>query len=190
MEYLEGGRFGRITKHLRKQGFENEMEGILYDSKNFPKLKNPEKTEYVETVMGRMEKSIGKDNAEKVLFECGAQCCGKSWSRFVKRIWNQSESINGFFIKLNEEEKRYNTQFTYDPKRNSIAIERSKCVCGLINKGKPFKTHKGYCKCSIGHISVFLNTVFNVKEIQIKQAIYSGSDTCKWHIQLNEFAKR
>ncbi len=190
MEYLEGGRFGRITKHLRKQGYEKEMEDILYDSKNFLKLKKPEQTKYVETVMGRMDKSIGKDNAEKVLIECGVQCCGKSWSGFVRRIWNQSESINDFFIKLNEEEEKYNTQFTYDPNRNTIAVERSKCVCGLINKGKPFKTHKGYCKCSIGHMSVFFNTVFNVKEIQIKQSIYSGSDTCKWHIQLNEFAQQ
>lgn len=186
MEYLEGGRFGRITKHLRKQGYEEEMENILHDSKNFPKLKKPEQTKYVETVMGRMDKSIGKDNAERVLIECGAQCCGKSWSSFVKRIWNQSESVNDFFIKLNKEEEKYNTQFTYDPNRNSIAVERSKCICGLINKGKPFETHKGYCKCSIGHMSAFFNTVFNVKEVQMKQSIFSGSDTCKWHIQLSD----
>ncbi len=190
MEYIEGGRFGRITKHLRKQGYEKEMEDILYDSTSFPKLKKPEQTKYVETVMARMDKSIGKENAEKVLIECGAQCCGKSWSRFVKGIWHQSESIYDFFIKLNEEEEKYNTQFTYDPNRNSIVVERSKCICGLINKGKPFKTNKDYCKCSIGHMSVFFNTVFNVKEIQIEQSIYSGSDTCKWQIQLNEIAQQ
>ena len=190
MEYIEGGRFGRITKHLRKQGYETEMEDILYDSKNFPKLKKPEQTRYVEAVIGRMDQHIGKVNAESVLFECGAQCCGKSWSGFVKRIWNQSDSINDFITRLNEEEAKYSTQFTYDPTKNSIAVERSKCICGLINKGKPFETHKGFCKCSIGHMSVFFNTVFDVKEIQIEQSIYSGSDTCKWTIQLNKFAQQ
>ena len=166
------------------------MEDILYDSNSFPKLKKPEQTEYVETVMTRMVKSIGKKNAEKVLIECGAQCCGKSWSRFVKGIWHQSESVYDFFLKLNEEEEKYNTQFTYDPNRNSIVVERSKCICGLINKGKPFKTNKDYCRCSIGHMSVFFNTVFNVKEIKIDQSIYSGSDKCKWQIQLDDFAQQ
>ncbi len=131
MEYLEGGRLGRITKHLRKQGHEKEMEDILYDSKNFPKLKKPEQTKYVETVMTRMDKSIGSENAEKVLIECGKQCCGKSWSNFVKDIWNQSESINDFFINLNEKEEKYNTRITYNPDKNSIVVERSKCICGF-----------------------------------------------------------
>lgn len=189
MEYIEGGRIGRITKHLRNQGYEKEMENILYDSKSFPKLKKPEQTRYVETVVDRMDKSIGEENAEKVLFECGAQCCGKSWSSFAKRIWNQSESINDFFKKLNKEEEKYNTQITYAPDRNSITVERSKCICGLINKGKPFKTNKSYCKCSIGHMSVFFKAVFNVNEIQIEQSIYSCSEKCKWQIQLNDFAQ-
>ncbi len=185
MDYLEGGRFGRITKHLRKQGYEKEMEEILYDSKNFPKLKKVEQTKYVETVMGRMGKSIGKENTEKVLFECGSQCCGKSWSNFVKRIWNQSESATDFFKKLNEKEEKYNTQFTYKPDKSLIIVERSKCICGLINKGKLFRTYKEYCKCSIGHMSVFFNTVFNVKEINMEQSIYSGSKKCKWQIRLH-----
>jgi hypothetical protein len=189
MEYLEGGRFGRITKHLRKQGHENEMEEILYDSKNFPKLKKPEQTKYVETVMGRMGKYIGKENTEKVIFECGSQCCGKSWSNFVKRIWDQSESTTDFFKKLNEEEEKYNTQFTYKPDKNLITVERSKCICGLINKGTPFRTHKEYCKCSIGHMSVFFNTVFNVREIKIEQSIYSGSEKCKWQIKLHKITQ-
>ena len=166
------------------------MEDILYDSDNFTKLKKPEQTKYIETVMSRMNKSIGKENAENVLFECGAQCCGKSWSKFVQRIWDQSESIDDFFIKLNDEEEKYNTQITYEPDRNSIAVERSKCICGLINKGEPFKTNKDYCKCSIGHMSVFFNTLFNAKEIQIAQSIYSGSEKCKWQIQLNESAQQ
>ena len=113
MKYIEGGRFGRITKHLRKQGFEKEMENILHDSINFPKLKKPEQTEYVETVIGRMDKIIGKENTANVLFECGAQCCGKSWSSFVKSIWDQSQSTEEFFKNLNKEEKKYNTQLEF-----------------------------------------------------------------------------
>jgi len=184
MEYLEGGRFGRITKHLRKQGFEKEMEKILHDSINFPKLKKADQTEYVETVIGRMETIVGKENSTSVLFDCGAQCCGKSWSNFVKKIWDQSQSTEDFLKNLNQEEKKYHTQFTYNTKENSINVERTKCICGLINKGKPFKTYKGYCECSVGHMSVFFNTVLDVHDIKIEQSIYSGSETCRWKIFL------
>lgn len=36
MKYQETGRFGRITKNLRKLGFEKEMAEILFDSSAFP----------------------------------------------------------------------------------------------------------------------------------------------------------
>jgi hypothetical protein len=47
MTYQETGRFGRITKNLRKLGFEKEMEKILFDSSNFPGLKKSEQSKYV-----------------------------------------------------------------------------------------------------------------------------------------------
>jgi hypothetical protein len=105
MEYQETGRFGRITKNLRGQGFEPEMEKILYDSKEFPKLNKKDQTKYIEKVMNRMVDTIGQTNTNNVLFACGEQCCGKSWSNFVKKIWNNSESIDNFFENLNRKEK-------------------------------------------------------------------------------------
>jgi len=44
MEYIETGRFGRITKNLRKQGFELEMEKILHDSNDFKNLNKRDQT--------------------------------------------------------------------------------------------------------------------------------------------------
>ena len=183
--YQETGRIGRITKHLRKDGFEEEMKEILHDSEHFTKLKKVDQTLYVETVVGRMVESIGKENTERVLFNCGAQCCGKSWSEFAKRIWDSSKSIEDFFIQLNKEEKKYNTQIKYNPDEHSIVVERTQCICGLINKGKPFTSNNDYCKCSIGHMSVFFNTVFSVKNINLEKSIYAGADKCKWLIEIN-----
>ncbi|MGL1930390.1 MAG: DUF6144 family protein [Desulfotalea sp.] len=189
MEYLEGGRFGRITKNLRKQGYEKEMEDILHDSTGFPKLKKPEQTKYVETVIGRLKESIGEDKTNKILFDCGAKCCSKLWTSFVKNIWSQSESLQDFFKLLNEEEEKYNTTLEYNSTDNTITVQRSKCICGMINKGKPFTTHKEYCMCSIGHMSVFFNTVFDVKEINILGSIYSGSEKCTWLVELGDIDK-
>jgi hypothetical protein len=66
MSYQETGRFGRITKSLRKNGFENKMEDILFDSRNFTNLKKKEQTQYVGAVVNRMEQLIGEDNTKKV----------------------------------------------------------------------------------------------------------------------------
>ena len=123
---------------MRKLGFAAEMDKVLFDSSEFPHLKKKEQTKYIETVMDRMEESIGLDNTKKILQACGAQCCGKSWSDFVRRIWDQAESPADFFVKLNNEEKKYATEITYHPAGKSISVVRNKCICGLINKGDLF----------------------------------------------------
>jgi len=186
MEYQKSGRFGRITKNLIKLGFEKEMEKLLFDSLDFPVLKKPEQTKYIETVMKRMEDSIGLENTKKVLFECGAQCCGKSWSKFVKQIWDNSKSLEDFFTNLNKEEEKYNTRMTYNDSNKSITVVRTKCICGLINKGNPLTRKNTFCNCSIGHMSVFFNTIFAVEEIKLKKSIFSGDEKCEWLIGLEQ----
>jgi hypothetical protein len=186
MRYQETGRLGRITKNLKKLGFEKELKFILFDSTNFSMLTKIQQTEYIETIMQRMENTIGVESANKVLFECGAQCCGKSWSKFAKNIWEESNSIEDFFKKINKAEEKYNTLFLYDSKNNLIILKRTKCICGLINKGKLFSNNKLFCNCSLGHMNVFFNAVFNVEKIELKKSIFSGDNNCEWMIQLNK----
>lgn len=162
------------------------MELILHDSSSFSKLKKTDQTRYVETVVGRMIDKVGQENTDSVLFECGAQCCGKSWTGFVKRIWDESTSIDDFFNRLNEEEAQYNTEITYSSDDNIITVERSKCICGLINNGLPFETESGYCMCSNGHMSVFFNAIFSVKDIQLEKSISSGAKRCRWKIEIEK----
>ncbi len=184
MKFQETGRFGRITKNIRKLGFGAAMDKVLFDSVAFPHLKKKEQTQYIETVMVRMEKSIGLENTKKVLQECGAQCCGKSWSRFAKETWDRSKSPEDFFVNLNREEEKYATRFSYDPGQQSITVIRDQCICGLINKGNVFGENRTFCHCSIGHMSVFFNAVFSVDSIQLRQSIYAGDKRCEWAIQL------
>lgn len=186
MKYQDTGRFGRITKNLVKKGYENEMENILYDSIEFNKLKKPAQTEYIEIIMDRMVKLIGQDNTNEVLFSCGVQCCGKSWSNFAKRIWKSSESIDDFFKNLNREEEEYDTQISYNSLKRLITVTRTKCICGLINKGQQFQNNKSYCNCSIGHMSAFFNSVFSVRNIKLEKTIFNGADRCEWSIELHE----
>lgn len=186
MKYQETGRLGRITKNMRKLGFEAEMHKVLFDSSEFPHIKKKDQTKYIETVMERMEKNIGLENTKSILRECGAQCCGKSWSHFVRRIWDNAKSPADFFANLNNEEKKYDTQITYDSENKSISVVRDKCICGLIKKGDIFNKPSVFCNCSIGHMSVFFSSIFRVANIQLMKSIYSGDETCEWTIKLEE----
>ncbi len=183
MKYQETGRFGRITKNLRKEGFETEMESVLFDSSSFPKLTNKKKVRYVETVVDRMEEKIGTVNTKKVLSRCGVQCCGKSWSNFAKNIWNNSNSLKDFFNNLNKEEEKYNTIISFEKEKNTVYVMRTKCICGLINKGDISKENL-FCSCSNGHMDAFFNSVFSVKNVELQQAIFTGADSCKWKVEL------
>jgi len=189
MEYIETGRFGRITKNLRKQGFELEMEKILHDSNDFKNLNKGDQTKYIENIMVRMVDNIGQDKTDNVLFVCGEQCCGKSWSDFAKRIWEYSISFDDFFVNLNKEEEKFSTSFLYNSSNKSITVNRKKCICGLIDKGEHFKANKSFCRCSIGHMSVFFNSVFSVCNIELKKSIFNGDDKCEWFITLNDKSK-
>jgi len=184
MEYQETGRIGRITKNLRKLGFEDIMDKILFDSIHFTNLNKSEKTEYIEIIIKRMQEHIGFENTNKVLFDCGSQCCGKSWSDFAMQIWKDSKTIEKFIINANKAEEKYNTKFFYDPINNTITVIRTKCICGLINKGEYFKENCAFCNCSIGHMDKFFRTIFKVKNISLKTSIYSGDKECKWIIEI------
>jgi len=186
IKFQETGRFGRITKNLKKLGFTKEMDNILLDSLKFPKLNKNEQTKYVENVMEKMEKEIGSQNAKKVMFQCGQQCCGKSWSNFAKRIWDDSKSPEDFFVNLNKEEGKYNTQIIYDPKNKTIKVIRTKCICGLINKGKTFTKNKSFCNCSLGHMKAFFETVFELEEVRSEKTIFSGDKSCEWLVKLKK----
>ncbi len=184
MPYQETGRFGRITKHLRKLGFETEMEPILHDSGGFNKLKKADQTKYVEVVVDRMVKHVGLENTERVLYECGAQCCGKSWSQFAKRIWEDSVSMEEFVEKLNKEEEKYNTHIEHCVSDNTLVVERSKCICGMINKGLPFESSGDFCSCSIGHMAAFFGAVLPVSRVELEETISVGDDRCRWKVFL------
>lgn len=185
MKYQETGRFGRITKNLRKLGYEKEMEEILFDSSTFTELKKAEQNIYLETVIKRMENIIGQKNTKEVFFECGAKCCGKSWSKFVQNIWDESNSLPDFFYNLNQKEAQYNTKIEFNEQKNLITVSRTKCICGLINKGSKFGENTNYCSCSVGHMSEFFSTVFKINEIELLNSIYAGDDKCEWLIYID-----
>ena len=186
MSYQETGRFGRITKHLRKLGCENEMESILHDSGGFGKLRKADQAKYVEVVVGRMVEYVGLEKTEHVLYACGAQCCGKSWSGFAKRIWGESATLEEFVENLNREEEQYNTQIELCLSDNCIVVERSKCICGLVNKGLPFETSSDFCLCSTGHMAAFFGAVLDVSRIELEETISAGSSRCRWRVYLQE----
>jgi hypothetical protein len=186
MEYLITGRFGRITKNIINNGFEEYLDNILYDSMEFPKMNKKQKAEYIQLVIIRMEKYIGKDNTLKVLNSCGKQCCGKSWTTFAKDIWDETKELTRFFEFLNIREKAYNTEFVYNKEKNTIIINRGKCLCGLVEKAQ-FKYDTGrYCECSTGHFKEFFEAIFSVEDISIKQSILYGADCCTWEVKLKE----
>jgi len=186
LAYQETGRFGRITKHLRKLGCEEHMESILHDSGEFSTLKKVEQAKYVEVVVGRMTEGLGQEMTDRVLYECGAQCCGKSWSNFAKRIRQASSSLADFVDNLNKEEAKYNTRIEYCSLENSVVVERTKCICGLVNKGLPFESNSSFCNCSIGHMAKFFSTVFNVDKVELEETISAGSNRCRWKILLQK----
>ncbi len=187
MEYPETGRIGRITKNLRKHGFEDRMESILFDAHSFSTLKKKEQTKYIETVLNRMTALIGRESTDAVMHSCGEQCCGKSWSSFARNIRNKSDgTIADFIRRLNIEEEKYNTFMEYHPGENLIKVFRTACICGMVNKGDKFSGENRFCSCSIGHMSVFFGAVFRDPSITFKASIMNGNEQCEWHIILPE----
>lgn len=166
------------------------MENILFDSADFNNLNEKTKVGYIETVLNRMEKEIGEESTKRVLFSCGEQCCGKSWTTFAMNIWDSSNSLENFFINLNNEEEKYKTNFSFKKDIKTVYVMRSKCICGLINKGIFSNSKNLFCSCSNGHMTDFFNSIFSVKTVILEQSISSGADKCKWRIELNNWGEK
>jgi hypothetical protein len=64
-------------------------------------------------------------------------------------------------------------------------VNRTKCICGLINKGKHFAENKSFCNCSIGHMYQFFNSFMPVKDIELVKSIFGGHDKCAWVIKID-----
>jgi len=186
MDHLRTGRFGRITKNIIYNGFEEHLDVILGDSMEYIRMGKKEKAGYIRSVIERMERYMGKDNVKKVMSDCGRQCCGKSWTDFIDGIHCASKDINDFFELLNIEEKNYGTEFVFLQENNMIVIERSRCLCGLVEKARYKHENRNYCECSTGHFREFLGKVFTVEDILLKQSILCGADKCVWEVKIVE----
>jgi hypothetical protein len=186
MEHLKTGRFGRITKNIIGNGFDGYLDVILGDSMEYINMDKKEKAGYIRTVIERMENHIGRDNAKKVMGDCGRQCCGKSWSCFIKDIRDKTRDMTRFFELLNIKERNYGTVFVFNKEKNTVLIKRDKCLCGLVEKAR-YKHENGvYCECSTGHFREFLGKIFTVEDVLLKQSILYGSDRCIWEVKIRE----
>jgi hypothetical protein len=186
MEHLRTGRFGRITKNIIGNGFEGCLDEILGDSTRYTGMDKKEKAEYIRAVIERMEDHLGRDDSKKVMSDCGKQCCGKSWSNFIRDIWDKTGDMDRFFELLNIKERNYGTEFVFDKESNTILIERNKCICGLVEKARYLHEKGMYCECSTGHFREFFGQIFIVEDVLLKQSILSGSNRCRWEVDIRE----
>ncbi len=185
MKYHESGRFGRITKNIRAMGQADKLADIMPESWTFSQMSPKEKTQYVFRVVKRMETHLGSEPTKAVMHRCGQQCCGKSWIGFVQDIWAESKDLNDFFTRLNHQERAYHTVFSYSPKSRTIEIDRTRCICGLAGNARYPTDSTLFCECSAGHFSEFFCSVFDVRDISLKQSLLAGADSCKWILTID-----
>ncbi len=184
MAYHRTGKFGRITKNLEALGHHASMDHMLHDSNQIATLSAKERASYVTKVLERMVDAIGEEETEEVMMACGRNCAGKLWSRFVADLRDSSPTLEAFIKVLNDQERDYNTSFSFDDDRKKLTITRTRCVCGLINHAKETYSNARYCACSRGHFMTFLGPVFDVAKITQTGSLLKGDPACVWVVDI------
>jgi hypothetical protein len=179
-----GGKLGRIAKSIRNETNIKTAEKVMKGFHAFESTNSyPEKAAWVKEMVGRLEANVSPDQYLKIMQDCGRKCFGPTHRKLVRKIWNESKSINGFLNKLNE--KGIGGGRLTLGNSNIITGGYDKCYCGLVKKtNKPFPT-KTYCHCSSGWYRQLFEAAWE-REVQVEllQSIITGAKTCEFIIHI------
>lgn len=133
---------------------------------------------YVKEIMNEINKTQGEEAGEKILRPCGHQCISNSVIEKAKKLYQNSNSIDGFLQLLNEQRIGGGELHTKDGK--IIGIYNA-CYCGIAKQAKDMSPV--YCYCSAGWFEKLFSSILgdSVKVNKI-QSILDGSDKCIFEI--------
>jgi hypothetical protein len=180
------GRIGRFAKIIQKELGDEILLKVMEDSDRYHSFKAPEQAEWWKSAIERLDNQVSTEKASKIMSLCGEKCCGKGIRKTAKRLKSESKSIKEFLKKastygLKEGEVEYKLK-----DKKTIIGTFHRCFCGQVAQAQnPFQ-NMIYCKCSAEfHKQYFTAALDKTVEVEIKQSIISGANTCKFIIQIN-----
>jgi predicted hydrocarbon binding protein len=132
----------------------------------------------VKAILSELESSSGAEVVAMVMKPCGYQCISDNVIARAKALYEKSENIEDFLLRLNEQRIGGGKLHIHDGKIIGIY---EKCYCGLVKGIKDLSPL--YCNCSAGWYERLFSSVFE-KPVDVKKVrtILDGSDNCEFEI--------
>jgi len=173
------GKIGTLFRNIERETNQSVVLEIVQDMDQFESAPTRgEKAEWIKESIKRLEQQVGKKKSIVIMENCGRECCGPKHSKHVKKLMDESKSIEEFVNKLS----RGGVKFKIKDK-NTIIGEYNKCYCSLVNQiQKPFSS-KIYCHCGVGYIKQQFESALNKPvKVELVQSVITGAEKCKFLI--------
>jgi len=179
------GKIGRFARILEKDTTKDTAIKIMKDSGKYESYNKSEKAAWWKETMERLEKTIGRKKAIKIMEACGQKCCGVKNRKIAKQYFDKSKNLKEFIEKLNNELFSVADAHLEIKNNHTLTAKYSRCLCGQVNHIKtPFKNDI-YCHCSAEWLKTFFESALEKPvNVEIIQTIINGADSCKFEIKI------
>ncbi len=178
------GRIGRFAKIIEKELGEKVLLKVMQNSDKYASFKVTEKSAWWKSAIEKLEKEVGVKRAEEIMRLCGQKCCGQGIRKIAKRLMSESKSIEEFLQKASTDGlKKGEVEYKLKDK-NTIVGTFYRCFCKQVSQVKPPFKNMTYCQCSAEfHKQYFEAALEKPVEVELKQSIISGAETCEYIIR-------
>lgn len=133
---------------------------------------------YMKSLLDELSSNYGIETTKKVMRPCGYQCISNKVIKTTKLFYMESDNIEEFLKRLNENHIGGGYLHTKD---NKIIALYDRCYCGIPKSAENISSI--YCECSAGWFEKLFSSVFG-KEVDVKgiDTILNGADKCTFEI--------
>lgn len=176
---IPSGRLGNLVKTISEETSNQLTDDLLKDYST--SKKGVELSKWVFQMLKKLKGKIGIKRTIEIMEKDGRKSCGKGFQNTVKKLRDNSSSIEGFVNNLQEHYKR--TSFFEYVDDNTIIGGHRKCYNAIKYSTIPIDSQV-YCYFCVGHNKQFYEAALDKPvDVEILETVIEGKDTCKFKMK-------
>ena len=170
------GRLSSLAKTIAEEIGEDVLNNLFRDYKT--SLKGEDLAKWVLNMLNQLEKKVGTETTIKIMEQDGRKSCSKGFKNTVKKLMENSNSIQELVKSLQNHYKKSSFFEYLDDK--TIVGGHKKCYMMIKSAKKPIDS-KIFCHFCVGHGKEFYETVIKKPiNAEILETVMTGGQTCKF----------
>ncbi len=182
-QYPTTGRIGRLARQVLKQTDRATVTEVFRDWKQYrSQMTKRAGSEWIETVMYRLEEKAGEEKTRSIMKQCGRECFDSivMLKKVAEELSDQQLTVQEFIASQNEKFGKYTHYSLADD--GAIILEQFNCQCLVKHVKKPFSKNT-YCQCGVGCREKYFSQALGKKvKVILLESRATGGASCRFKV--------